>query len=175
MADPLIFDANVLWSFAVVHRLDLLEVRYGARIVWTDAVAFELRRRVHDEPCLQAVLNAPWLAAPVEFVAADQPAIARIRNILATPGDHPAKHLGEAEAIYLIEKSMPTARFVTDDGPAADLADRRRIRVMGTVDIMRDCHAMTEIGCPDAWDLMREMEQLGRTVRAPGHHSAVCP
>jgi predicted nucleic acid-binding protein len=175
MADPLIFDANVLWSFAVVHRLDLLEARYGARIVWTDAVAFELRRRLHDEPSLQAVLDAQWLAEPIGFVAADQLAIARIRNILATPGDHPAKHLGEAEAIYLIENSMATATFVTDDGPAADLAQRRRIRVMGTVDIMRDCHAMAEIGCPDAWNLMREMERQGRTVRAPDHHSSVCP
>jgi hypothetical protein len=117
--------------------------------------------------------RASWLAAPVGFVAADQPATARIRNILATPGDHPAKHL--AEAIYLIEKSMATAAFVTDDGPAADLADRRRIRVIGTVDIMRDCHAMAEIGCPDAWNLMREMERQGRTVRAPDHLSSVCP
>jgi len=175
MADPLIFDANVLWSFAVVHRMDLLEVRYGERIVWTDAIAWELRRRVRDEPCLQAVLDAAWLAAPIGFVAADQQEIARIRNILATPGDHPAKHLGEAEAIYLIGKSMATATFVTDDGPAADLAQRRRIRVMGTVDIMRDCYAMAEIGCPDAWELLRQMERLGRTVRAPDHHSSVCP
>jgi predicted nucleic acid-binding protein len=174
MADPLIFDANVLWSFAVVDRLDLLEVRYGPRIVWTDAVAWELERKVREEPRLQAVMDATWLAAPVGFSAPDHGPIARIRSILATPGDHPAMHLGEAEAIYLIEKSMPSATFVTDDGPAADLATRRRLHVMGTLNIMQDCHAMAEIGCPDAWDLMREMERLGRVVRTPNHHTLVC-
>lgn len=174
MADPLVFDANVFWSFAVVDRLDLLEVRYGPRIVWTDAVAWELQRKVREEPRLQAVLDASWLAEPVSFSAGDQRTIARIRGILATPGGHPAMHLGEAEAICLIENSMPKATFVTDDGPAADLAAHRQIRVMGTLGIMQDCVAMAEIGCRDAWELMREMERLGRVVRAPAHHSAVC-
>jgi predicted nucleic acid-binding protein len=174
MADPLIFDANVLWNFAVVDRLELLQVRYETRIVWTDAIAWELRRKVPEEPRLQAVLDASWLTEPVGFTAGDQATIARIRNILATPGGHPAMHLGEAEAIYLIESSMPTATFVTDDGPAADLARHRRLKVQGTIDLMQDCYAMGEVGCPEAWELMREMEYLGRSVGAPAHHSAVC-
>jgi len=174
MADPLVIDTNILWSFAVVDRVALLEVRFGDRLVWTDAVAEEIRRNLRVETRLGVVLDAAWLAPPVEFVAADLQHIARIRDILATPGEHPSKHLGEAESIYLIHDRLPEATFVTDDQPAADLARRRGLRVMGTLGLMQDCYAMGEIACPDAWELMREMERLGRCVYTPEHHSSVC-
>ena len=121
MANLLVVDTNVLWSFAVVGRLDLLEVRFAGRLVWTDAVRGEIIRNVSSEPRLQAVIESAWLGEPVEFAASDLLAISRLRGILATPGDHPAMHLGEAESIYLIQSKEKAATFVTDDGPAADL------------------------------------------------------
>lgn len=174
MANLLVVDTNVLWSFAVVGRLDLLEVRFAGRLVWTDAVRGEIIRNASSEPRLQAVIESAWLGEPVEFAASDLLAISRLRGILATPGDHPAMHLGEAESIYLIQSKEKAATFVTDDGPAADLAKRRGLQVQGTLDLMQDCHAMGEIGCPAAWELMLEMERGGRHVRTPSHHSKVC-
>jgi predicted nucleic acid-binding protein len=174
VANLLVLDTNVLWSFAVVQRLDLLEVRFASRLVWTDAVRGEIIRNTPSEPRLQAVIDSAWLGEPVEFTAADLLPISRLRGSLATPGEHPAMHLGEAESIYLIQSRANEATFVTDDGPAADLAKRRGLRVQGTLDLMQDCHAMGEIGCPAAWELMLEMERGGRHVRTPAHHSKVC-
>jgi predicted nucleic acid-binding protein len=123
---------------------------------------------------MSGVLDSAWLGEPVEFVAADLLPISRVRGSPATPGDHQAMHLGEAESIYLIQSRGIEATFVTDDGPAADLARRRGLQVEGTLELMQDCYAMGEIGCPQAWELMLEMEREGRHVRAPTHHSKVC-
>lgn len=57
-----IIDACTLWNFAIVERLDLLEVRYAHRGVrWTEAIQLEIKRHVSEEPLLQAVLEAQWL------------------------------------------------------------------------------------------------------------------
>jgi predicted nucleic acid-binding protein len=60
----LVVDTNVLWSFAVVGRLDLLEVRYPSRLVWTDAVRGEIARNMRTEPRLQAVIDSRTLGVP---------------------------------------------------------------------------------------------------------------
>jgi len=86
VANLLVVDTNVLWSFAVVGRLDLLEVRFASRLVWTDAVRGEIIRNTPSEPRLQAVIDSAWLGEPVEFTAADLLPLSPLRGSLATPG-----------------------------------------------------------------------------------------
>jgi predicted nucleic acid-binding protein len=174
VAEHIAIDTNVLWSFAVVGRLDLLEERFAHRLVWTDAVHEEVRRNSAHQAFLRDVLSAAWLGEPHCFGTADLEPISIIRDILADPADHEAMHLGEAEAIYLLETKFPEGLLFTDDRAALDLAQRRRLKTMTTLQALQDCHAMGEIGCPDAWDLMRQMESLGRSVRAPERHTEVC-
>lgn len=88
-----IIDACTLWNFAVVQRLDLLEVRYGHRGVrWTEAIRLEITRHVREEPLLQAVLDAQWLGEPMS-VTGNAETLIRIerirRGLLATPNDSP--------------------------------------------------------------------------------------
>jgi hypothetical protein len=127
-----VIDACTLWNFAVVERLDLLEVRYahrGAR--WTEAIQLEITRHVKEEPLLRAVLDAQWLGQPMAITGGPQ-ALIRIerirRGLLATPSDPPTLHLGEAEVIDLL----------TDDQPAADLASRRGLSVLDTPRVLAD-------------------------------------
>lgn len=174
MAERIAIDTNVLWSFAVVDRLDLLEVRFSDRLVWTDAVREEVRRNAAREASLRNVLAASWLGEPHSFVTADLMPISVIRGILADPGDHEAMHLGEAESIHLLETRCIGGLLFTDDRAAVDLAQRRGIKTMTTLQALQDCHAMGEIGCPAAWELMQQMESVGRSVRAPMRHTQVC-
>lgn len=172
-------DACTLWNFAVVQRLDLLEVRYGHRGArWTEAIQLEISRHVREEPLLQAVLEAQWLGEPMP-VTGNAETLIRIerirRGLLATPNDSPTLHLGEAEVIDLLETQHPSWMFVTDDQPAGDLARRRGLTILDTPRVLADCYASGEIGCPAAYDLLSEMWAKGRGVRVPPSHRDVCP
>jgi predicted nucleic acid-binding protein len=174
-----IIDACTLWNFAVVERLDLLDARYSHRGVrWTESIQLEVRRHVREEPLLQAVLNAEWLGEPMEISGSPQvlQRIDRIRRGLqASPADPPTLHLGEAEVIDILETEHPSWVFITDDGPAGDLAKRRGLNVLDSVSVLADCYASGEIGCPEAYELLREMAAKGRGVRVPADHRHVCP
>jgi hypothetical protein len=41
--------------------------------------------------------------------------------------------------------------------------------------VLAECHAAGEIGCPDAFDLLKAMAAKGRGVRIPPSHRNVCP
>jgi predicted nucleic acid-binding protein len=174
-----IIDACTLWNFAVVERLDLLDARFSHRGVrWTESIQLEIRRHLREEPLLQAVLDSDWLGEPMEILGSPQvlQRIDRIRRGLqASPTDPPTLHLGEAEVIDLLENVHPSWVFVTDDGPAGDLAKRRGLSVLDSVGVLADAYASGEIGCPDAYELLLEMAAKGRGVRIPSNHRLVCP
>ena len=75
-----IIDACTLQSFAVVRRLDLLEVRFGHRAKWTESIKLEITRGVPAEPSLQDVLEAEWLGDPLEIAGSPQ-TLQRIERI----------------------------------------------------------------------------------------------
>ncbi|MET8147026.1 hypothetical protein ACIBSW_04395 [Actinoplanes sp. NPDC049668] len=171
------FDACTLWNFAAVDRLDLLEGRYGHRARWTETVQWELRRSLPFTPYLQSVLGAGWLGEPVE-IGGTTAALIEIDNIRralgALPGN-PTKHLGEAEIIYHLQYVDRGAFFLTDDQPALDFARRRGLAGFDTWRILEECFAVHEVGCPEAFDLLRQMSSAERGVRVPASHMQVCP
>lgn len=170
-----IIDANILMSFAVVDRLDLLEVRYGNRVVWTDGIRIEVARGIRAEPRLQRVVDMAWITDPIEIDgghAAQR--VEQIRRALGGLHTEPLRHLGEAQGMYLLETSHKGGKFLTDDRAAASFARRQGLIVYDTADILSECHAMGEIGCPDAYKLLQEMADEGRGVRIPGSHLDVC-
>jgi hypothetical protein len=171
------FDTCTLSNFAAVGRLNILEERYGHRARWTETVQFEVRRGIAAAPYLRSVLNAAWLGEPIE-IGGGTSVLTEINNIRrglgALPGNQ-TQHLGEAEIIYYLQFVDTGAFFITDDQPALDFARRRGVAGFDTHRIMEECFAMREVGCPEAFDLLRRMHSVGRGIRVPANHMAVCP
>jgi predicted nucleic acid-binding protein len=171
-----IIDTCTLENFVVVDQLGLLGQRYGHRARWTETIQYEVRRGLQAEPSLQSVLDADWLGEPIEIEATPQVLrkIDQIRRGLSGAQDQPTQHLGEAEVIYYLEDHEPDWILLSDDQPAIDLARRRGLNAMDTPQVLSECHAAYEIGCPDAYDLLLKMREAGRGVRVPADHRAVC-
>lgn len=171
-----IFDTCSLSNFSAVDRLDLLEVRYGDRAAWTETIALEVRRGRPKAPYLQRVLDATWLGDPLEVGSspAELKAIELLRRALGGESSKPMQHLGEAEIIYLVENRRPGSIFICDDRPAIDFARRRGIHVLDSSAVLADCYAFGEIGCPDAYNLLKDMADSDRGVFVPPHHRLVC-
>jgi predicted nucleic acid-binding protein len=178
VAGNVIIDACTLRNFAVVGRLDLLELHYGQRTRWTESIKLEITRGLQAEPSLQDVLDAEWLSDPIEIAGNVQTLqrIERIRRGLgATRHDPATRHLGEAEVIDYLETRGQTWMFVSDDQPAIDFAKRRGLDAIDTQSVLADCYASEEIGCPEAYNLLLKMQALERGVRVPPDHRYVCP
>jgi hypothetical protein len=176
-AGDVFFDANTLMNFAIVHRLDLLEVHYRWRAQWTETVRYEVQRGVVIEGCYQRILDASWLPAPlaIEFAATeDLQGVDALRRALGGSPDKPGEHLGEAELIYYLEHYRPDSVFITDDRPARDLASRRGLLTVDTPTVLSECYSYGEVGCPDAYQLLVRMRDRGRGVRVPDSHTQVC-
>jgi hypothetical protein len=97
------------------------------------------------------------------------------RGLGATQADPATLHLGEAEAIYFLETQRPTWIFISDDRPAVDFALKRGLNAMDTQEMLADCYARGQIGCPEAFELLIKMAAAGRGVRVPPSHWYVCP
>jgi predicted nucleic acid-binding protein len=176
VAGNVLIDTCTLGNFAVVDQLGLLQQRYGHRARWTETIRYEIRRGLPVEPRLQAVLDAQWLGGPIEIEA--NPHVLRkidqIRRGLGGTQDQPTQHLGEAEVIFYLQEREPDWIFLSDDQAALDLARRRGLNVIDTPQVLAECHAAYEIGCPDAYNLLLKMQDAGRGVRVPDDHRAVC-
>lgn len=177
VAPWVVFDTNSIWNFAVVERLDIVGTRYGQRVRWAAAVSDEVAVAVGYEPKLAAVEHCGFFSAPVDLASSKcLKDVARIQKILAAPGDPPTRHLGEAESIHVIEHELDgQGWFVTDDNGGADLASRRGIRVLRTDAVLRECFDMDDLQCPEPYELLVKMTELGRDgVRVPTSHSGIC-
>lgn len=87
----------------------------------------------------------------------------------AVPQGHPR------EIIYHLQFVDVGGIFVTDDQIALDFARRRGILGFDTRRILEECYAVSEVGCPEAFELLQRMHALDRGVRVPANHLAVCP
>lgn len=171
------FDTCTLSNFATIGRLEVLKVRYEYRARWTETIQYEVTRGLSVDPSLQYALNAGWLGDPVE-VDGDRKALREIENIRRGLGGSlsaPMQHRGEAEIMYHLSHREPSGIFITDDRPALDFARNRGLFALDTAQVLTECFQQGEIGCPDAFDLLREMVQKGRGVRLPTDHMSVCP
>ena len=102
-----------------------------------------------------------------------------IRRGLGGRSSQPLQHLGEAEAIRALERQEGRrCIFITDDVPAGELARHRPsgIHVLDSAAVLADAYAMGEIGCPDAYNMLKAMSEYPpapRAVRLPPH-AEVC-
>jgi predicted nucleic acid-binding protein len=177
VAPTVVCDTNSLWNFAVVERLDILEVRYGHRVAWTDTVAGEVATSKGYEPRLEQIEKCAWLGVPYEFTKNScLKAIFGIQSVLAAPGDLPTRHLGEAECIHYIEHELAgNGILFSDDAAARDLAKRRGLQTMTTHDALRDAFVMDELACPEPFSLLVTMvDEHARRLSVPSDHSAIC-
>jgi hypothetical protein len=173
---PVLFDANTLENFAVVDRLDLLQICYGDRAGWAEAVQFEIRMGVQSEVRLHRILSQSWLGEPipVEGVAAILAVELIRRGVGGVVASRPTPHLGEAQTVFLLETSYHGGIFITGDRPAAHFARRRKIRTLDSAQVLNECFQMGKIGCPEAYELLGAMANENRGVRVPEHHGEVC-
>ncbi|WP_232295264.1 hypothetical protein [Parafrankia sp. EUN1f] len=165
-AKALLFpDNTVLINFAIIGRMDLLEKLANGRGRWCATVASECDRsarkagldelvRAHD------IFGPPLSPSPAELAQAR-----RFRAELASPGDRPYQHLGEAETVAIMLRRRLQAFFVTDDRSAAQLAAREGIKVVTTWDLLKI--ATRRAGWIDADDLWGYVQIL-RTHRRGG-------
>jgi len=172
-------DACTLQNFAVVDALSVIEQRYGGRVIWTEAVAHEVRRGLPAEPLLQRVLDCQdaWLGQPIEFRQPRQLiAIDLIRRGLGGTDNEPLQHLGEAQSIYAVEEADVRDRLlISDDRPCADFAMRRPsgVRVLDAADILAEAFAMGDLVCPAPYGYLLAIDAYPRPVRVPRHED-VC-
>jgi predicted nucleic acid-binding protein len=177
----IVIDACTWQNFAVVDALWVLEARYAGIASWTEAIRHELQRGVRVEPHLQRVLDleAGWLGAPLRLDQEGDHEVDLIRRGLGGDRSAPLQHLGEAEAVRALERASVRQRlFVTDDGPAADFARRRpsNIQVLDAAGVLAEAYSMGDVGCPQAYDLLRAMWEYPpapRAVRLPPYRE-VC-
>lgn len=80
---------------------------------------------------------------------------------MASPGDHPQQHLGEAESITLIQKRRLRAVFVTDDRAAMSWA--KPIDCVGTWRLLRLARRRGLVTMEEAKALWQEFVGAGGT------------
>jgi len=100
---------------------------------------------------------------------------ARWTEAIQREADPATLHLGEAEAIYVLERYHPDWTFVSDDQPAIDFARRKGLTAIDSEAVLAGCYENGLVGCPEAFDLLNSMADAGRGVRVPPSHWFVCP
>jgi hypothetical protein len=176
---PFLVDTCTLINFGVVDRMDLIRAALGPAARWVAAVEREARKSVAHVPSLDHTWCRNWLGEAIDVdEPADIDAVETLRLALGGTRRKPLQHLGEAQSLRVIatRPDLAGAIFVSDDASAVDLARRNDIPVWTTRHILRACYDTERIGCPEAYELLRDMrESHGRGVRVPPDHTTVCP
>jgi predicted nucleic acid-binding protein len=169
------FDTNVLWNFAVVGRLDILEKLYAGRCHWTVSVYDEAWESKRHEAALADLFEQGWLPEPTEVPVGEYPEVFKLRRAIGSVLAKTLEHMGEAETLHVIQTQHPGAQFLSDDRPATHMARQRKIAAGDTVHVMRQAFVVGITGCPDSYELLKEMRAHGRWgVRIQADHSYVC-
>jgi hypothetical protein len=97
-------DNTVLINFAIINRMDLLEKLANGNGQWCATVAGECSESA-KYPGLAALSAAEDIfGEPLYPDPAEHQDVQVLRNRLASPGDPPTKHLGEAETVAIITR-----------------------------------------------------------------------
>lgn len=132
MAVLLFPDNTVLINFALFGQLDLLRRLANGHGRWCATVAAECAASAR-RPDLGTLAGARDIFGPPLSPTPTELRDARfLRDELASPGDHPFKHLGEAETIAVMTSRALDGIFVTDDNDAVRLATRHGVPVVRT-------------------------------------------
>ncbi|GAA1730401.1 hypothetical protein [Brachybacterium phenoliresistens] len=159
---PLLFfhDTSVLVNFHRPGLIPVLRPLLRGNVRWTGTIRTECIRQeavLGLEGLVEAaeeLLGEPLFPEPNEHVA-----IRQLRRQMSSPGDHPQQHLGEAEAITLIQKRRLRAVFVTDDRAAIRWADP--IECVGTWKLIRSARRRDLVTRDEARGLWRSFMDAG--------------
>ena len=164
-------DNTVLCNFAAVERLDLLETVLNGRGRWTAAVAFEAGRSARFLPALARIAIKGWLDEPIEITAErDVQRVNRVRRaVFGGTDDEPLKHLGEAETCFVIKEWTEFAGswWISDDGEAMRYARFQGITTYETIDLLSTAVANRDVTAQQAFEVMVQMSDKGRSLRLP--------
>jgi predicted nucleic acid-binding protein len=125
-------DNTVLINFALIGRMDLLERLANRNGRWCATVATECdasarRPELAALSAARGIFGRPWFPNAAELRETRS-----LREELASPGDRPHRHLGEAETLAIMIRRRVDGYFVTDDNDAVRLATRHGVRVVRT-------------------------------------------
>jgi hypothetical protein len=97
-------DNTVLINFAIINRMDLLERLANGNGQWCATVSGECAESARY-PGLAALSAAEKIFGEALYPnPAEHQDVQVLRNQLASPGDPPSKHLGEAETVAIITR-----------------------------------------------------------------------
>lgn len=158
---PLFFhDTSVLVNFHRPGLIPVLGALFGEKVRWTATIRRECER-------LERTLALPGLVEAAD-VLLDDPlvpntgehiAIRQLRTRMATPGDHPDEHLGEAETITIIQRRLLDAVLVTDDRGAQQWAST--MPSVGTWRVIRLAYRRGDASLDDALHLWQAFIDSG--------------
>ena len=161
---PLLFfhDTSVLVNFHRPGLIPVLGPLLRENVRWTGSIRTECARKEQqlELPGLvdaaDRLLGEPLLPEPSEHLS-----IRQLRRQMASPGDHPQQHLGEAESITLIQNRRLRAVFVTDDRAAMSWA--KPIECVGTWRLLRLARRRGLVTMEEAKALWQEFVGAGGT------------
>jgi predicted nucleic acid-binding protein len=150
-------DNTVLINFAIINRMDLLERLANGNGQWCATVSGECAESARY-PGLAALSTAETIfGEPLYPNAAEHQDVQVLRDQLASPGDPPTKHLGEAETVAIITRRRLSCFFVTDDGDAARLASQNGITVASTWRLLQVAHRKEWIDADTLWGYLQTL------------------
>lgn len=167
---PLLFfhDTSVLVNFHRPGLIPVLGPLLRGNVCWTASIRHECQRKQRQLE-LPGLVDAAdeLLGEPLFADSGEHTAIRQLRRQMASPGDHPQQHLGEAESITLIQKRRLRAVFVTDDRAAMDWAEP--IECVGTWKLIRLARRLDLVTPSQALRLWQSFVDAGGT---PPHEIA---
>ena len=155
-------DNTVLVNFAIINRIDLLERLANGNGRWCATVATECAESA-ARPELATLTGAREIfGEPLFPDAAEHQDVRLLRDQLASPGDPPTRHLGEAETIAIIVRRQLRCFFVSDDRSAARLATQNGIQVVRTWHLLKVAYRKGWIDADTLWGYVLTLDGNSR-------------
>jgi predicted nucleic acid-binding protein len=155
-------DNTVLINFAIINRMDLLARLANGNGRWCATVATECAESAR-RPELAALSGAAGIfGEPFVPDAAEHQDVRVLRDRLASPGNPPTKHLGEAETLAIIVRRQLSCFFVSDDRDAVRLAAQNGISVVSTWHLLKVAHRALWIDADTLWGYVLTLEGHSR-------------
>lgn len=155
-------DNTALINFALINRMDLLGRLANGNGRWCATVAAECTESA-KRPELAALDGAAEIfGEPLFPDQAEHQDVRVLRDQLASPGDPPTKHLGEAETIAIVVRRQLKCFFVTDEADAARLAFNNGVQAVDTWRLLKVAYRQGWLDADTLWGYVLTIEGHGR-------------
>lgn len=153
-------DTSVLINFYRPGLFKVLGDLFERKVRWTGSVRRECERKEQQLslPGLTAAADH-LLGEPIVPAEDEHGAIRQLRTMMASPGDHPNQHLGEAETITIIQKRQLHSLIAIDDEEAGKWADP--VPCVGTWRLIKLAHRRGDASPDEASRLWQKFVDAG--------------